>query len=114
MTYPMPVTAWSTGGVPREVADAAAGDPPGNEPYLTWVSYGLELPFVPQVVSTSYGDDEQTVPKDYATRVCQSFAQLGARGVSLMFAAGDGGAGDAAGNDAAECISSDGKDTYKF
>ncbi len=114
MTYPMPVTAYSTGGSPPEIGDAAAGDPPGNEPYLTWVNYALEQPFLPQVISTSYGDDEQTVPEDYAKRVCNSFAQLGARGISLLFGSGDGGAGDIAGNDAAACISNDGKNTTKF
>lgn len=29
-------------------------------------------------------DDEQTVPRDYAVRVCNSFAQLGARGVRYI------------------------------
>lgn len=114
MTYPMPITSYSTGGVPPEIPDAAAGDPPGNEPYLDWVNYVLSSKSIPQVISTSYGDDEQTVPKDYAIRVCKSFAQLGARGVSLLFSSGDGGAGDIAGNTASECISNDGKNTTKF
>jgi tripeptidyl-peptidase-1 len=114
MTYPMPVTAYSTGGVPPEIPDAGAGDPPGNEPYLTWINYVLSQPFLPQVISTSYGDDEQTVPKDYAVRVCNGFAQLGARGISIMFGSGDGGAGNFASNNAAECISNDGKNTTKF
>lgn len=107
-------TAYSTGGVPPEIPDAAAGDPPGNEPYLDWVNYVLAAKSLPQVISTSYGDDEQTVPKDYAIRVCNSFAQLGARGISLLFSSGDGGAGDIAGNDAEACISNDGKNTTKF
>jgi len=77
----------------RRIPDAAAGDPPGNEPYLTWVNYVLSQPFLPQVISTSYADDEQTVPLDYAQRVCNSFAQLGARGHSLLFGSGDGGVG---------------------
>ena len=34
------------------------------------------------------------VPKDYATRVCNGFAQLGARGVSVIFSSGDSGVGD--------------------
>jgi tripeptidyl-peptidase-1 len=114
MTYPMPVTAYSTGGVPPEIPDAAAGDPPGNEPYLTWANYVLSQPSLPQVISTSYGDDEQTVPEDYARRVCNSFAQLGARGISLLFSSGDGGVGDIAGDDVEECISNDGKNTTKF
>lgn len=78
------------------------------------VNYVLAQKSVPQVISTSYGDDEQTVPEDYAKRVCNSFAQLGARGISLLFASGDGGAGDIAGNDPTACISNDGKNTTKF
>jgi tripeptidyl-peptidase-1 len=114
MTYPMPVTAWSTGGEPPQIGDIAAGEDPGNEPYLAWANYVLAQKFVPQVISTSYGDDEQTVPIAYAKRVCNSFAQLGARGVSLLFASGDGGAGDIAGNDAEACVSNDGKNTLKY
>ncbi|TAQ87514.1 hypothetical protein B7494_g4153 [Chlorociboria aeruginascens] len=114
MTYPMPVTAYSTGSIPPEIPDAGAGDPPGNEPYLVWLNHVLAQPILPQVISTSYGDDEQTVPEDYAKRVCNGFAQLGARGISILFASGDGGAGDIAGNDASACISNDGKNTFKF
>ena len=114
MTYPMPVTAYSTNGTPPEIPDAAAGDPPGNEPYLTWINYVLAQKNLPQVISTSYGDDEQTVPTDYAKRVCNGFAQLGARGISILFGSGDGGVGNIAGNDAASCISNDGKNTFKF
>ena len=43
----------------------------------------------PQVVSTSYDDNEQTVPKDYAIRVCKMFAELGARGVSVGLSSRD-------------------------
>jgi tripeptidyl-peptidase-1 len=114
MTYPMPVTAFSTNGTPPETGDAAAGNPPGNEPYLTWLNYVLGEKDLPQVISTSYGDDEQTVPLDYAKRVCNGFAQLGARGISILFSSGDGGVGDAAGNDGSTCISNDGKNTTEF
>ena len=44
-------------------------------------------------MSTSYGEDEQTVPESFARRVCADFAQLGARGVTLVFSSGDGGVG---------------------
>ncbi len=114
MTYPIPVTSWSTGGAPPQIGDAAAGADPGNEPYLTWLTYILGQHSIPQVISNSYADDEQTVPLDYAQRVCNSFAQLGARGVSVLFGSGDGGVGGIAGNDASECISNDGKNTTKF
>lgn len=113
-TYPEPVIAFSTGGAPPQIPDEAAGDPPGNEPYLEWVTYVLAQSTLPQTISTSYGDDEQTVPEDYARRVCNDFAQLGARGVTLLFSSGDGGAGGIAGNNATACVSNDGKNTFKF
>jgi hypothetical protein len=68
----------------------------------------LSHPNPPLVISTSYGDDEQTVPESFAKRACAGFAQLGeyeavdqtsfctkvtqydagARGVSLVFSSG--------------------------
>lgn len=114
MTYPMPVTAFSTNGTPPQIPDAGAGDPPGNEPYLVWLNYVLGQKDLPQVISTSYGDDEQTVPTAYARRVCDGFAQLGARGISILFGSGDGGVGNIAGNDPTACVSNDGNNTFKF
>lgn len=45
---------------------------------------------IPQTISTSHGDDEQSVPRDYAASVCNMFAQLGATGVSILFGSSDG------------------------
>lgn len=64
-----------------------------NEPFLTWPTAVLAQDELPQVISTSYGDIEYTVPLSYARRVCQGFAQLGAHGVTLIFGAGDLGVG---------------------
>ncbi|TFY65282.1 hypothetical protein EVJ58_g2063 [Rhodofomes roseus] len=50
---------------------------------------GLEDP--PQVMTTSYGIDENTVSEKLAYNLCNTYAQLGARGVSILFASGDGG-----------------------
>ncbi|EED84182.1 predicted protein [Postia placenta Mad-698-R] len=50
---------------------------------------GLESP--PQVVSTSWGGDENEFSPSYATNLCNVYAQLGARGVSMIFSSGDGG-----------------------
>lgn len=88
--YPTPLVVWSTAGNPPFKPDA---DNPtvDNEPYLTWVNYVLSQPFIPQVISNSYEDNEQTVPESYAKVVCSQFAQLGARGVSVFFGSGDGG-----------------------
>ena len=106
--YPTPLTAFSTGGSPPFNPDDNTPTDT-NEPYLAWVQYALSAQDIPQVISTSYGDDEQTVPLSYAQAVCNSFAQLGARGVSLLFASGDDGVG-ANGT----CFSNDGKNTSTF
>jgi tripeptidyl-peptidase I len=90
--YPTPLEAFTTGGSPPYIPDDATTSDT-NEPYLAWVQYALQEKNVPQVISTSYDDDEQTVPPSYAKKVCDSFAQLGARGVSLLFASGDDGVG---------------------
>ena len=90
IAYPVPLTTYSTGGMPPEVPDSLS-PVPENEPYLGWINYALKLDFIPQVVSNSYEDDEQTVPLSFARRVCQGFAQLGARGVTVVFGSGDGG-----------------------
>ena len=52
-----------------------------NEPYLDLQNYLLSLPDseLPSVLTTSYGDDEQTVPYKYAVRVCRGYAALGVR-----------------------------------
>ena len=79
------------------------------EPYLELATYLLNLPNkdLPQVISISYGVNEQNVPKAYAKQVCNMFGQIGARGVSIIAASGDFGPG-------ASCQSNDGKKTKKF
>jgi tripeptidyl-peptidase-1 len=109
IAWPVPLTAYSTGGRNPEFIPDAATPTNSDEPYLVWVEYMLSLSSLPSVVSTSYGDDEQTVSLSYATTVCNSFAQLGARGVSLLFSSGDSGVGE--NND---CVSNDGLNTATF
>ncbi|KAH9059745.1 tripeptidyl peptidase A, partial [Lactarius vividus] len=114
ISFPTPGTFYSTGGRPPFNPDA---DTPTdtNEPYLDWLDFVLAQPKIPQVISTSYGDDEQTVPVDFARRVCGEFAQLGARGVSLLFSSGDGGVGDGDPDPATQtCFTNDGKNQTKF
>ncbi|KAI4250164.1 MAG: hypothetical protein L6R40_000336 [Gallowayella cf. fulva] len=106
--YPTPLIAYNTGGSPPFKPDENTPTNT-NEPYLTWVRYVLAQRDLPQIISTSYGDDEQTVPEAYARRVCNEFAQLGARGVSLLFASGDDGVGGAG-----TCFTNDGKNTSTF
>ncbi|KAJ7236484.1 subtilisin-like protein [Mycena rebaudengoi] len=50
---------------------------------------GLETP--PPTVSTSYGDDEPNWGESLARKLCDGFMAVSARGVSNLFASGDGG-----------------------
>ncbi|KAJ7508833.1 peptidase S8/S53 domain-containing protein, partial [Mycena galericulata] len=92
ISAPTPATFWSTGGSPPFFPDSATRTNT-NEPYLDWLNFILLQGTIPQTISTGYGDDEQTVPQDYAISVCNLFAQLGARGSSVMFSSGDDGVG---------------------
>ncbi|EAU89995.2 tripeptidyl peptidase SED3 [Coprinopsis cinerea okayama7 len=67
MSYPIPNIYYSTGGTPPFLADTQTPSNT-NEPYLAWLTYLLSQPTLPAVITTSYGDDEQTVPVEYATR----------------------------------------------
>jgi len=100
---------------------------------MQWLNYMLSHPNPALTISTSYADDEQTVPLSYARRVCNSFAQLGprlhlhcissaksnkypgARGVSLLFASGDGGVGDSNSDPATQtCFTNHGKNITRY
>ncbi|OTA93876.1 hypothetical protein M434DRAFT_395251 [Hypoxylon sp. CO27-5] len=95
IAWPTPLTIYSTLGTPPPFKPTEFAPNNTNEPYLIWLQYMLSLPDseLPKVISTSYGDIEHTLPPSYARRVCNSFAQLGARGVSLIFGSGDSGVG---------------------
>ena len=66
-----------------------------NEPYLELFTYLNSLPDgqLPHTLSTSYADDEQSVPLAYSQQVCNLIGQLGSRGVSVIFSSGDQGPG---------------------
>jgi hypothetical protein len=82
-------TYYSTPGRGPLVPDLDQPDPENssNEPYLDYFTYlvGLEDKELPQVLTTSYGEDEQSVPPEYAKKVCDMIGQLGTRGVSVLF-----------------------------
>jgi len=108
--YPTNVVYYVTGGrgiklgmngtaLPEENSD--------NEPYFEFLEALLAKPDedLPHVLSISYADDEIGVPQAYAHKVCDLFAALSARGVSVFSATGDGGA---AGTGETKCTSNDG------
>ncbi|KAI9448987.1 subtilisin-like protein [Lactarius psammicola] len=80
----------------------------GKLSYLAWLIYMTKQPTVPQTISTSYGDNEQDFAEDYATALCNLFAQLGARGASVIFSTGDDGVGRG------DCIVNDGSGRVQF
>ncbi|KAJ7016424.1 subtilisin-like protein [Mycena alexandri] len=46
---------------------------------------------IPQVMTTSYGENEADISPALATKLCNAYMALGARGTSVLFASGDGG-----------------------
>ena len=59
--------------------------------WLTLVSNTSDAT-VPKLFSTSYGEDEDEIPMNWADRTNAEFQKAGARGISLLFASGDSGA----------------------
>ncbi|KAI1847766.1 hypothetical protein JX266_006261 [Neoarthrinium moseri] len=111
VTYPLPEIQYITGGSPPFVPnlDIPDAESNSNEPYLEYYEYLLNKTNeeLPQVISNSYGDDEQTVPPDYAKRVCDLIGMMGLRGISVLESSGDTGVG-------APCMSNDGKNHTEF
>lgn len=112
LAWPTPLTSWSTAGAPPFIPDADSKPYTEIEPYLTWLDYILQQDNLPQVISNSYADDEQTVPPAYAHAVCAKFAQLAARGVTVLTGSGDGGVGGVQPGGA--CLSNSDNTTRQF
>lgn len=111
LAYNASVTFYSTGGRAPWVSETGqmGSNNSENEPFLDQLHYLVRLPDseLPSVLSTSYGEIEQSVPPSYARSVCNLFAQLGARGVSVIYSSGDSGVGET-------CLSNDGTGRTKF
>ncbi|XP_065192050.1 tripeptidyl-peptidase 1-like [Sycon ciliatum] len=78
----IPTYFWSTGGKHE-----------GQEPFLVWIEAVANSSTIPNVISVSYGDDEDTLSVPYMQRINVEFQKLGVRGTSILFASGDDGAG---------------------
>ncbi|EXJ59644.1 hypothetical protein A1O7_03790 [Cladophialophora yegresii CBS 114405] len=113
LAYPTPVDFYKVGGRGPLIHDLQLPDIPGalneQEPFLEYLQYMVNLTHdkLPQVISISYGEDEQTHPLSYMLSVCQLFAKLGARGVSVITSSGNGGPGDG-------CMTNDGQNRTRF
>lgn len=105
---PINQTFYTTAGRPPFQADLNTPKNT-NEPYEVQLEYLAKLDKLPSILSTSYGDDEQTIPVDYAKRVCSDIAALTARGVTFLMASGDYGVGTPG-----TCQTNDSKNKYRF
>ncbi|KAH9174030.1 subtilisin-like protein [Lactarius sanguifluus] len=90
MAYPTSIIFYSTGGT-AEASDG--GEPAPGDMYLASLEYLFKKADIPRTISISYGSYEYNVPQEYSTALCILFAQLGARGVSVLFPSGDDGVG---------------------
>ncbi|KAI0066344.1 subtilisin-like protein [Artomyces pyxidatus] len=70
------------------------------EGFLDIINFLLGESAPPQVLTTSYGQNENTISRSLANTLCNAYAQLGARGTSILFASGDGGV---SGSQSASC-----------
>ncbi|KAK6082503.1 tripeptidyl peptidase sed3 [Seiridium cupressi] len=113
--YPTDITYYSMSGRGEKIENGTLlpTDESNNEPFLEFLQYMIALSDdeVPHVLSISYADDEDSIPVDYATKVCDLFAQLSARGTTIFSASGDGGA---SGTGLGECYSNDGQERKTF
>ncbi|OAQ61651.1 peptidase-like protein [Pochonia chlamydosporia 170] len=112
MAYRVPVRFYSTGGGDHDfIPDLDLSDPKKEhvEPWVQFLNHLLALPDrdFPQVMSISYGVNEQNVPKPHALRICELFGLLTVRGMSIIIASGDQGPG-------VSCQSNDGTKRTKF
>ncbi|KAH9044184.1 subtilisin-like protein [Lactarius hengduanensis] len=84
MAYPTPHIFYSTGKGPS-----------GTDNYLvSWLKYILDQGNILQTISISYNNEEHSVPRKYAIYVCDQFAKLGLRGVSVLVSSGNDGIGE--------------------
>ncbi|KAI0927799.1 hypothetical protein AcW1_005225 [Taiwanofungus camphoratus] len=78
-------------GVPVVFLSVGDDSSDGLFGFLDTANYFLNEDSPPQVITTSYGSNENEISTNLAFSLCNAYAQLGARGVSVLFASGDGG-----------------------
>ncbi|KAH8985691.1 subtilisin-like protein [Lactarius akahatsu] len=83
MAYPTPHIFYSTGKGPS-----------GTDNYfVSWLEFILDQENIPQTISISYNNEERSISREYAIYVCELFAELGVRGVSVLVSSGNDGIG---------------------
>ncbi|KAI0661167.1 peptidase S8/S53 domain-containing protein [Cubamyces menziesii] len=77
--------------VPIFVLSVGSQTSDGIDGFLDAINALLGQDPAPQVLTTSFGFNEQDLPAPIAINLCNAYAQLGARGTTVLFASGDGG-----------------------
>ncbi|KAF8266387.1 Pro-kumamolisin, activation domain-containing protein [Lactarius quietus] len=108
MSYPTPQFFYNTGGVLKW--STINGKPDSDDSYLAWLKYLLDQQNIPPTITVSYGNPETLFPLSYAVTLCNLFAQLGLRGVSVLVASGDEAVGSIDGEE--DCV--DGSGNIRF
>ena len=98
LTYPMPMRTWSTGGKANSSQFQPDAEYPEvgtnqNEPWSTWLAHIWKEQDLPHVISVSYSDPEDTIPKTMAHEICTDFMTLGGFGVTILASSGNDGLG---------------------
>ncbi|KAK1517009.1 uncharacterized protein CCOS01_12558 [Colletotrichum costaricense] len=119
LNFDVQYTASLSNPVPN-IVTAVAGDGPiklelggqpgdTTEPWLIWLDAMLKLPDekLPHTITTSFGENEQSLPDGYVQQICDQFGALGARGVTMFAASGDSGPGNT-------CVTNDGTNSTRF
>ena len=106
MAFPTPHIFYSVGKWTK--ASIKTKKPVRGDAFLEWVNYLKRQPTVPQTLSIPYGGFEKDFPPEYADALCRLFAELGTRGVSIIFPSGDEGVGEG------DCKASDGSGRVQF
>ncbi len=97
LAYPANLVFYSAGGRSEKIGEDGTSDfsmNSTNEPFIEMFQYFLDKPDdeLPSVLTVSYSDDEVSVPRPYAEKVCNMIGMLTARGMTILFASGDAGA----------------------
>ena len=92
IAFPTPHVFYSIGG--EMMMEKDSGQPAQSDPYMAWFNYLIKEPNIPKTICIPYGNLEKEIPLEYAEAVCDLFAELGTRGVSIIIASGDYGVGE--------------------
>ena len=100
IAYPMPLIFYSVGGDMQW--DRNTERPIAGDMYSEWLNKLSGESSPPQTISIGFGEIEWDLPRGYANALCDLFAGLGTRGVTVLAASGIDGVG------AGDCINPNG------